>query len=641
MEKESRRYMKNKKPDRFTPGASALIVLAVVTILAVPSASFGLLQERGIEPLAIETGARPIGMGSAFIAVSDDSNALFFNPAGIARTKGLIFTVRDFGNFSAGDVFPTEYGFSFGIGYVRNSVNDLEYSTGESNAYSSALVASLGLQLNFMSNLFGPEDFWDRIDVGFDYKYLLDQSLRHTGDPDKAATGWDSDLGLIVRPISWIRIGATAKNFLGRDSGAGVLEWDTEEKEDIPASTNLGLAVKIVGDKNCPIYMENYELTLSSDFSIRETSPKSLYSFGAEWVYAGTYMFRLGGKQKPLVDKNDMIASAGFGARYGYWGFDVAYTTDYLKDSPAFYFSVLYWPKEWYFMEKPGMTKKEQGEKENIPVEKAPALVSTEEGEVVKILGPEELVTDADTVTISGVVLKPKAKVMINGNPVEVGKDNRFDVGVPLNVGKNVIDITTDYKGRQTRIQRKVLRKLKIVAPEEVKLEEQISKEIKPKEAEIIAAEKKLIEKGKAPMTEVQKKEIEVEKNNIQKEKVQLEAKKVKIEKKKKEIAETKTIVEDLATLGIIDVSPDRVFEVQSPMTRGEFASWIIKAKGLPLPKLSGAPFPDVPASHKFAPYIKLIVELKIMSAYPDGTFKPDRALTQVEAREAFDKLSK
>ena len=32
-------------------------------------------------------GVRPLGMGNAFVAVADDFNSLFYNPAGLARLK--------------------------------------------------------------------------------------------------------------------------------------------------------------------------------------------------------------------------------------------------------------------------------------------------------------------------------------------------------------------------------------------------------------------------------------------------------------------------------------------------------------------------------------------------------------------------
>ena len=41
----------------------------------------------GVPFLTLQQGARPVGMGGAFTAVADDANALWWNPAGVARSK--------------------------------------------------------------------------------------------------------------------------------------------------------------------------------------------------------------------------------------------------------------------------------------------------------------------------------------------------------------------------------------------------------------------------------------------------------------------------------------------------------------------------------------------------------------------------
>jgi len=40
-------------------------------------------------------GVRPLGMGNAFVALADDSNLLWYNPAGLARVKGFHFNLID------------------------------------------------------------------------------------------------------------------------------------------------------------------------------------------------------------------------------------------------------------------------------------------------------------------------------------------------------------------------------------------------------------------------------------------------------------------------------------------------------------------------------------------------------------------
>src|SRR3954463_9660759 len=40
-------------------------------------------------------GVRPTGMGNAFLALSDDNNALWYNPAGLARVKNYHVSIID------------------------------------------------------------------------------------------------------------------------------------------------------------------------------------------------------------------------------------------------------------------------------------------------------------------------------------------------------------------------------------------------------------------------------------------------------------------------------------------------------------------------------------------------------------------
>ena len=41
-------------------------------------------------------GIRPLGMGNAFIALVDDQNVLWYNPAGLARVEGLHAHLMDY-----------------------------------------------------------------------------------------------------------------------------------------------------------------------------------------------------------------------------------------------------------------------------------------------------------------------------------------------------------------------------------------------------------------------------------------------------------------------------------------------------------------------------------------------------------------
>lgn len=53
-------------------------------------------QAAGADLLRVPFEAvRPLGMGNAFVAIADDSNALFYNPAGLSWVKGLHFNLID------------------------------------------------------------------------------------------------------------------------------------------------------------------------------------------------------------------------------------------------------------------------------------------------------------------------------------------------------------------------------------------------------------------------------------------------------------------------------------------------------------------------------------------------------------------
>ena len=53
-----------------------LILLSLIGIMAISSVAYAGFFDLGV-------GARPLGMGHAFVAVADDVNAVYYNPAGL------------------------------------------------------------------------------------------------------------------------------------------------------------------------------------------------------------------------------------------------------------------------------------------------------------------------------------------------------------------------------------------------------------------------------------------------------------------------------------------------------------------------------------------------------------------------------
>lgn len=54
-----------------------------------------LVQRSRADVFDVNTSVRAVGMGGAFVAVVDDSNSLFYNPAGLSRAGGVYWTIID------------------------------------------------------------------------------------------------------------------------------------------------------------------------------------------------------------------------------------------------------------------------------------------------------------------------------------------------------------------------------------------------------------------------------------------------------------------------------------------------------------------------------------------------------------------
>ncbi len=150
-------------------------------------------------------------------------------------------------------------------------------------------------------------------------------------------------------------------------------------------------------------------------------------------------------------------------------------------------------------------------------------------------------------------------EVDINGTGVDLDKDGKFNAIALLRPGKNFILVTAKYAGER-RLTKKI-RVLRIVTCDDIE--------------ELF--------KGKAHWAKHQ--------------------------------------VLTLLTLGIIEGYPDNTFLPGNPLSRGEFATWLAKAKQLKLPVVAADIFYDVPKEHWRAPYIKAVVDAGFMTGVAADMF--------------------
>ncbi|MBN1824426.1 MAG: hypothetical protein JW803_08915 [Endomicrobiales bacterium] len=64
-------------------------------------------------------GVRPLGMGGAFVALSDDQNAIFYNPAGITQRQGSLLTAVELSMNASQDIFDF-------VNFYNDNKDDME-----------------------------------------------------------------------------------------------------------------------------------------------------------------------------------------------------------------------------------------------------------------------------------------------------------------------------------------------------------------------------------------------------------------------------------------------------------------------------------------------------------------------------------
>jgi hypothetical protein len=174
--------------------ALGLIGLALVIAPAVALGGF----------LAMEEGARATAMGGAFIGVSDDATAVFWNPAGFGLTQGLKLTGMRTRLFSMGELSEdcVAIGYSgwhragFGFGWARTGLQDI-YNEDTFVVGGGRRLVLDGLSLGAALRIYRAS--------APGYEYYNDPNFKN-GD-----TGYAGDLGLLYRGRNW-SVACVARN---------------------------------------------------------------------------------------------------------------------------------------------------------------------------------------------------------------------------------------------------------------------------------------------------------------------------------------------------------------------------------------------------------------------------------------------
>lgn len=278
-----------------------ILIFDIFLILIYSSISYAAFDDMGI-------GARPMGMGGAFVAVADDANAPLHNPAGLGYIENAAagFThVMLFSNLVryeyAGVVVPLSVagtlGASFGMLTEKSDIYS-EKSIALSYSKNLAGVLSLGANLKMLNNGFSSSNPQVSGNPFFDNKTSI--------------SAFTMDIGLLAKPVKGLSLGLFGENLVPVNIS---LSQDGDEK--VPMNLRFGLAYNLSGisaSLQQPALKETLSTTiLSVESSMRKEMEVNAIKLRAgleSWFANQTIALRAGYRTKK-VDETSSAATIG------------------------------------------------------------------------------------------------------------------------------------------------------------------------------------------------------------------------------------------------------------------------------------------------------------------------------------------
>lgn len=548
--------------------AFEILIVLMFILSGLPETSFAAPMKTTIDPTEMSVGARPFGMGKAFIALSDDCNSIFLNPSGLARTAP--WQATSMYASLLGEINYSMIGFShslgseaLGIGYLRADVGDsaiishrdpntgriVDTGEGTIGYVSSVLLLSYGGELRRWIDL----DLLNDFDLGINAK-IFNQSLTG-GSVETYATGFDADLGGKWRPSPWLSFGFFGSNILTPTQG-GVLRWTSDLEESIPSLWKVGVAAKLLG-WDAPWQFSENELYADLDIEISEKRNRpQLNHLGFEFWPIEYLALRLGIDQDAVIYSENITVdnnlTAGIGFYYQGIEFDYAFHQfGSLSENNTHYFSLSF-----------GIERKKA-----TPPPMLPEVVEKPKDKYIDSLYPASgSIIYADRFFVSGEVEREVTRVQIGDTTAEA-VDGKYAFFVPVpTLGKNKFELAAfNEVGRR-----------------------------------LDGAEIKIL---RLPgFTDVP------------------------------DGYWARQAIGGLAMIGLVQGYKDGTFHPDGNITRAELTTMLVRAKGEKLPLVTEKKvFNDVTSGHWAAAYIKAGVSGRLVKGYPDGTFRPGENINRAE----------
>ena len=208
-------------------------------LLIVCMISSGAEAQDGLAMMKVEAGARPAGLGGAFVSISGDAMSPIYNPAAAVGTSDFLFGTEHceyWENISfqtgylTGRVHQRVFLFA-GIRYA--AVSDLEYRRDNPSAEPEGIFDAH--DISFKGGLAFQVD--DQLSIGVAAGWFFEKVERYTG------SAFNFDIGALYKVDDQISVGISATN-IGSDFSLGLDGQQESRLIDVPKTFRLGLSYK-------------------------------------------------------------------------------------------------------------------------------------------------------------------------------------------------------------------------------------------------------------------------------------------------------------------------------------------------------------------------------------------------------------
>ncbi len=202
--------------------------LILLVVMLSPTAAFAMFNDIGV-------GARPLGLGGAFVALADDSNAANYNAAGLGYISEIHLGVTHAQRFNGlitynniSGVIPFGRAGSIGASLgVLGEDSEIYREQTVRVSYGNALFKQLAIGANL--KLFGTS-FDETNEFVVENPYFVQTS----------SSAVSLDIGVIAKPFQSLSLGASVENLLPADMSISDANTDS-----VPLNIRAGLAYRL------------------------------------------------------------------------------------------------------------------------------------------------------------------------------------------------------------------------------------------------------------------------------------------------------------------------------------------------------------------------------------------------------------